>query len=292
MKKISVIIPVYNVEKFLPQCLSSIVHQTYKNLEIIIVDDGSPDNSEQIYTYYANNDKRIKVIKQKNAGISVARNTGIKHATGDYIHFIDSDDYIDLDYYEKMISAIQNTNPDIIAGGVISQNGKSYSIQYKTRTILTTLSEKFLITNALLNCTVWRYLFRRKFLLDNNLKFPDNKIFEDILFTPDAIRLANYIITVPDTNYHYVFNKNSILNKKYSQNHEQQYIFAEQVRDKFIQTYNLEDIYSFNKRTDISTYKIIAFKIFKTILNHETNEKKYYLFGIRIMKRYIKQPPF
>ncbi len=288
MKKISVIIPVYNVEKFLPQCLSSITNQTYKNLEIIIIDDGSPDNSESIYKKYAATDKRIKIIRQENSGISVARNIGLKNATGEYVHFIDSDDYIDLDYYAKMIAAAQNTQPDIIAGDVISQNGTQYQVQYIATTILTTLTEKFFITNALANCTVWRYLFRRDFLSHNNLTFADGRIFEDILFTPNAIRLANHIITVPGANYHYVFNENSLLNKMYSPNHEKQYEYADKIRNDFIKKYHLDNTKLRNTRKIISVYKLILFKIFKTVLYPETNEKKYYLFGIRIIKRYTK----
>ncbi|MDO4424139.1 MAG: glycosyltransferase family 2 protein, partial [Pseudomonadota bacterium] len=135
MDKISVIIPVYNTENFLEQCLGSVVNQTYKNLEILIVDDGSPDKSDAVYKRFALEDNRIKIIKQKNSGLSVARNTGLKFATGQWIHFIDSDDYLDLDYYEKMVNAARDINPDIIAGGVISQNSNLYNIQYKTKCV-------------------------------------------------------------------------------------------------------------------------------------------------------------
>lgn len=288
MKKVSVIIPVYNVEKFLPQCLNSIVHQTYKNLEIIIIDDSSPDNAADIYQKYAKADKRIKIIKQKNAGISAARNTGIKNATGDYVHFVDSDDYIDMDYYQKMIDAIGDTDPDIIAGGVISQNGNLYNIEYKTRTILTTLSEKFFVTNALSNCTVWRYLFKRTFLLDNNLTFPIGRIFEDILYTPNVIKLANYVVTAPNTHYHYVYNANSLLNRKNTPERAAQYNYAEKKRDEFIQEHGLESVYWRGKRTTNATYKFLIFKFWRIENLYDTNEKKYYLFGIRIMKRYLK----
>ncbi|MFQ6739306.1 MAG: glycosyltransferase family 2 protein, partial [Alphaproteobacteria bacterium] len=117
MDKVSVIIPVYNTEKFLPQCLNSIIYQTYKNLEIIIVNDGSTDNSDEICQTFAKHDKRIKIIYQTNSGVSAARNKGLLNATGDYVHFIDSDDYINLDYYEKIISGNKNINADIIATG-------------------------------------------------------------------------------------------------------------------------------------------------------------------------------
>lgn len=148
MYKISVIVPVYNVEKFLAQCLESLVQQTYKNLEIIIVDDGTSDGSDKIYKTYAEKDNRIKIIKQKNAGVSVARNTGLAAATGQYVHFIDSDDYIDIDYYEKMINSATDIFPDIIAGSVISQNAPLYNVAYKNRCVLKSVTEKFLTTNA------------------------------------------------------------------------------------------------------------------------------------------------
>lgn len=288
MKKISVVVPVYNVECFLAQCLNSLMCQTYKNLEIIIVDDESVDNSAYVYNKYANVDKRIKIIKQKNAGVSAARNAGLRAATGDYVHFIDSDDYISLDYYEKMMSLANLYNPDILAGGVVSQNGNLYNIQYKFCLALTTLVEKFSVTNALSNCVVWRYLFKRDFLLCNNLWFEVGRIFEDILFMPNAVLLADSIITVPDANYFYVFNENSLLNKRYSPNHQKQYEFAEQKRKEFINKHNLQKVIEKSQRNKVCIYKIIAFKIFKTVVSYDTNEKKYYLFGMRIMKRYLK----
>lgn len=288
MEKISVIIPVYNTEKFLKQCLGSVVNQTYKNLEILIIDDGSPDKSDAVYKQFALQDNRIKIIKQKNAGISAARNTGLKFASGQWVHFIDSDDYLDIDYYEKMMNVVYDVNPDIIAGGVISQNSELYNIQYKTTCVLFTKTEKFLVTKALKNCTVWRYVFKRDFLQKNNLKFAVGKIFEDILFIPNAILMANCVVTVPNANYHYVFNKDSLLNKKYTKNHQAQYDYAESYLNSFIKQHNLEDIINRSKNTEVTTYKLIAFKIFRKILFKDTNEVKYYLLGVRILKTYKK----
>ena len=102
MPKISVIVPVYKVEKFLPKCLESLINQTLKDIEIICINDGSPDNSLKILEEYAKKDSRIKIINQKNAGPSVARNNGMSAASGEYIGFVDSDDWIDLDFYEKL----------------------------------------------------------------------------------------------------------------------------------------------------------------------------------------------
>ena len=288
MYKISVIVPVYNVEKFLAQCLESLVLQTYKNLEIIIVDDGSSDNSYKIYKKYAKSDSRIQIIKQKNAGVSAARNTGLASATGEYVHFIDSDDYIDIDYYEKMLKASRSMSPDIIAGGVVSQNAPLYNIVYDSKCVLKTSTEKFLITNALNNCTVWRYLFKRDFLIKNKLTFVTGRIFEDMLFTPNAILLANYIVTVPDAKYYYVFNEGSLLNKKYTANHEAQYDYAEQRLNQFISDNNLSHIKKRLEHLEITTYKFLMFKIFRRVFYKDNNETKYYLFGVRILKTYKK----
>lgn len=110
---ISVIIPVYNTEKYIPRCLNSVLAQTYKNLEIILIDDGSKDNSGKVCDEYAKKDNRIKVIYQKNQGVSVARNAGLRIAKGDYIGFVDSDDYIYPNMYESLHNLIKETNADM-----------------------------------------------------------------------------------------------------------------------------------------------------------------------------------
>lgn len=112
-EKISVIVPVYNVEKYIEECISSIMRQTFDNLEIILVDDGSTDNSGKICDELAKKDLRINVIHQSNQGLSAARNTGLKHAMGDYISFIDSDDYIHIDMLNKLYEAIINSDSDL-----------------------------------------------------------------------------------------------------------------------------------------------------------------------------------
>ena len=112
--KISIIIPVYNVEKYLHQCLNSVINQTYKNLEIICINDGSKDNSLIILNEYLQKDNRIVIVNQKNSGVSSARNKGIRLSTGDFISFIDSDDYLDLNVYEKCVQRIIRDNSDII----------------------------------------------------------------------------------------------------------------------------------------------------------------------------------
>src|SRR5699024_8688641 len=124
MLKISVIVPVYNAEKYLHRCIKSILDQTYKNLEIILVDDGSIDTSGKICDYYDHKDERIKVIHKENGGQSSARNTGLTIASGDYVSFVDSDDWIVEDIYEYCINLIKTTNCDVVDFKCMFTNGE------------------------------------------------------------------------------------------------------------------------------------------------------------------------
>ena len=123
---ISVIVPIYNVEKYLDRCVESIINQTYKNLEIILVDDGSPDNCTQMCDDYAKKDSRIRVVHKENGGLSDARNAGMEVATGEYVSFIDSDDYISLDFYETLFQTMIDNDSDIVECSVVKfyENGK------------------------------------------------------------------------------------------------------------------------------------------------------------------------
>ena len=119
---ISIILPVYKVEKYIDKCMESLINQTYKNLEIILVDDGSPDNSGKLCDEWSKKDKRVKVIHKENGGVSSARNAGLDAATGDYIAFIDPDDWVDLETYEKMLNAIIN--------GYVNSTAHEYALKY------------------------------------------------------------------------------------------------------------------------------------------------------------------
>ncbi|GHT45889.1 putative glycosyltransferase EpsJ [Bacteroidia bacterium] len=213
--KISVIIPVYNVEKYLGECLESIVNQSYKNLEIIVVDDGSPDNSGEIYNEYAAHDSRIKIIKQKNGGLSAARNTGIRAATGDWIHFIDSDDYLpNLDYYEKMIAAATDADADVACSGLYKEAKPMFSVIFKRTQVLTQMRDKFLKTRANSCLYVWRYLIKKSILDDNKITFEVGRIMEDVMFTTQILYYARVVVVVPHVLIFYRNNANSILRTK------------------------------------------------------------------------------
>ena len=204
-EKISIIVPVYNVGKYLKKCLESIINQTYKNIEIILIDDGSTDNSASICDQYKKIDKRIKVIHQENKGLSGARNIGLKNITGDYITFIDSDDYVEIDYIEFLYKLIKEDNYDISAcnfNKIINNKQEKNKLQDKY--ILNSeqaLYEVFDINNSFTQ-SAWAKLYKRD--LFNNNYFPEGKIYEDIETIGNILLKVNKIIysTIPKYNYY------------------------------------------------------------------------------------------
>jgi glycosyltransferase involved in cell wall biosynthesis len=210
--KVSVVIPVYNVEKYLAQCLESVVSQTYKNLEVIIVDDGSSDGSAKICKNYARGDKRIRIFRQKNAGQSVARNAGLALASGEFVHFLDSDDYISLDYYERMLAGIGRA--DMAAAGFYSEKKPSDSIRYDRPRVAVSILDKLSATDVPSQAMVWKFLFRRDFLIENDLRFPEGRINEDTVFSTAAVFFANRIAIVPLASYFYRMTPDSSLNNR------------------------------------------------------------------------------
>lgn len=177
MDLISVIVPVYNVEKYLRKCVDSILAQTYTNLEIILVDDGSPDNCGKICDEYAAKDSRIKVIHQENGGLSAARNAGLDVATGDYIGFVDSDDYIAPDMYEKLYQAIEIYNSDIALCGFKKFELESRTEVYEKKLLY---RDEFLKELLLENIKsyAWNKLYKKS--LFDNVRFPEGELFEDL----------------------------------------------------------------------------------------------------------------
>lgn len=238
MKDISVIIPVYNAAKFLPRCLDSVINQTFKNIEIICINDGSTDASLVILKSYQ--DKRIKIIDKKNGGVSAARNDGIVAARGKYIHFFDADDWIDLDYYEKMIGA---GDTDIIASGFVSNSKYTRGIKYTKNKIAKTMFGKLWRTNAIVDSYVWRYLFRRDFIIKNKLKFRTDLISqEDAVFVLDAIAAANAVAICAGPCYHYVENSDSALNSRNAAHRKkikEQYKIGKKYRRDFARRHNV-----------------------------------------------------
>lgn len=208
MEKISVIIPVYNVEPYIKRCLDSIVNQTYENLEIIIVDDGSLDGCGAICDEYAKKDSRIIVIHKENEGLCAARNDGIKHATGDWVAFVDSDDWCELDYYEKFISGIADFFPDVVlSGGYIKEHPEKRKKFHTFDQNFWQLEDKAM-TPVMANITTfglpWDKLYKTEFLKSNHLFFDISlKAFEDFEFNFRVYRWAKRVLGLGFIGYHY-----------------------------------------------------------------------------------------
>jgi glycosyltransferase involved in cell wall biosynthesis len=215
MPKVSVIIPVYNVEKYLPRCLDSVCNQTLKDIEIICINDFSPDNSLSILNKYAEKDDRFKIInKSENGGLSTARNLGMDIAKGNYIFFLDSDDWIDLDYLYKMYnSAIENDVDVVVNDNVISEK-KDISIKYQHPNSKRLKSNS--ITSAVANinniiCSVCFKMYKRSFIEKYKFRFPDGCINEDLFFHFSTFAYLDKFLLIRESNYHYLSRDSSIM---------------------------------------------------------------------------------
>lgn len=210
---VSIIIPVYNTEKYLPRCLTSVLNQTYQTLEIILVNDGSTDNSPTLIQYYSKKDPRIKVINQKNQGLSAARNIGLKNATGDYITFIDSDDEVKPKMIEGLLNTLKKADADISVCSFkeIFPNGKtkSFNKNYSERIYSTEDALKAMLKEIEFNVTATMKLFSTHIL--KNAKFPVGKLHEDVGFTYKAILNAKKLIYIPEDYYIYHHHNSSII---------------------------------------------------------------------------------
>ena len=216
--KISIIVPIYKVEDYLHRCIDSIINQTYSNLEIILVNDGSPDNCGVICEEYAKNDSRIKVIHKENGGLSDARNAGLKIATGDYIGFIDSDDWIHKDMYKILYDIIIKKECDIVecnaikTKSIISDKGidDTYNIfRYTKEDVI-----EALISEKIVKQTVWNKLYKRSCI--KNIFFEKGKVHEDEFWTYRVMNECNILIHVDINLYYYFQRDSSIMGNKYS----------------------------------------------------------------------------
>lgn len=216
---ISVIIPIYNVEIYLSQCLDSVLQQTYKNLEIILVNDGSTDGSAQICEKYAAGDSRITLIHKENGGLSDARNAGLKIATGTYISFVDSDDLLALHFYDKMLNQLLTHNADIVECNffkfeserdvkTVALTGSTVPESYTTESALISLM------NEHLKQVVWNKVYKAQVI--DQLEFPVSKINEDEFWTYRVFGNAQKVVKIDDVLYFYRQQSESIMGSKYS----------------------------------------------------------------------------
>lgn len=215
---ISVIVPIYNVEKYLARCVDSIVNQTYKNLEIILVDDGSPDRCPQMCDDYAEKDSRIKVVHKKNGGLSDARNAGMAVATGKYISFIDSDDYVSDDFFECLLDVMNKENSDIAECSVVKfyedNRFDEFSDDLSVKTYDTQDAMSALIAENPFHQHVWNKLYKTELVKD--IPYAVGKLNEDEFWTYRVFGRANKVARLNKTMYYYFQRNSSIMGVGYN----------------------------------------------------------------------------
>lgn len=217
MCEISIIVPVYNVEKYLNKCVDSILNQTFKEFELILVDDGSPDNSGAICDQYAEKDSRVTVIHKENGGLSDARNAGIEVAQGKYLGFIDSDDYIAEDMYDILYQNIKKYNADISSVELISVYNDHFKLKDYSPEIKVLNQEQAMqvvLEGTEFYAYAWNKLYNRN--LFSEIRFPKGKTFEDAFIIMKILKRANKVVVSNLEKYFYVKRQNSIMSSTFS----------------------------------------------------------------------------
>ncbi|WP_321995065.1 glycosyltransferase family 2 protein [Clostridium butyricum] len=219
MEKISIIIPVYNVEKYLARCLESIVNQTYKNIEIIVIDDGSTDESGRICDEFAKKDNRIIVIHKKNGGVSEARNAGLGVCHGEYIGFVDPDDYIEPNMYSIMVNSSKEKSADIVVCGYKVFGDRVEECIFENREYKTDEAMCLLLKNRYMPSFLWNKLFKSE--LFHNKSFLVGYRYEDLLIMHELFKDAKKVVAVSEQLYFYYIREDSITGStKYSKSGE------------------------------------------------------------------------
>lgn len=288
--ELSIIVPVYNVDKYLSVCLDSIVNQIYKNWELIVIDDASTDKSSEIIHQYALNYDKITIISlDKNIGVGNARNIGINQAQGHYIGFVDSDDWIDNYFYQKLIDRIILDDSEIAICGVKTEylNSKSSSYRYKYMSA-NCLNHNYalrLLTNShntdqFISPIVPNKIYKTSFLKNNKLYFDPSRSFQDDFFTFFCLVYATKVSIVPDVFYHYYQRPNSITHTFSKQLVNDCLCILYQIKEK-LQAESLFDIYS---QEYYSFFERCLSSLLKMLQSRETDiliQKKYltYIFS-------------
>lgn len=278
-KLISVIIPVYKVEDYLDKCVESVVNQTYKNLEIILVDDGSPDACPEMCEEWAKKDSRIRVVHKENGGLSDARNAGLDIMTGDYVTFVDSDDYLELDACECLLNIMKEDNSDIGIGNItfVYEDGKKFTLKEKVDRFKLEGEEVFkeiFYSNAhkittILYTTAWCKLYKASLFSD--IRYPKGKLHEDEATTYKAVLKCNAISYTSKPVYNYLQRTGSIVHGK---KHEKGFDHCLEI---FEEKYNTlkEKLPKYN---NLTMYKNLVFGLLhnKTTKERHKKAKKLY----------------
>lgn len=276
--KISVIVPVYNVEKYLRECLDSLLAQTYQPLEVVLVDDGSKDASGNICDEYAMKYDNFKVIHKKNAGLGMARNTGLEHITGEYVTFLDSDDYLDPDCIEKLYSELKKNNVDVCKGGfrrITDAKSLVYLVQYDDEVFEGKKARKELLPRMIgsrpdkkdsIEMCVCGVLYKVDYIKAHKLRFPSERVLisEDLVFNIDYMQYAEGACTISNVGYNYRENPGSLTRSYRADRFEACCYFLKEITRK------LETLH-YDEMTILRLHRIF-FVYMRTCINQETKE--------------------
>ena len=238
--KISIIVPVYKVEPYIHKCVDSILNQTFKDFEVILVDDGSPDNCGKICDEYAQKDDRVVVIHKENGGQATARNSGLDIARGEYIGFVDSDDYIEVDMFENLYNAcaVENADISIIGSREINEEGKIMN-EY--------IPKKITFSEILKRAHPWNKLFKKCLFFENYLFFADGKYYDDLELIPKLFVKAKKVCIAPKIGYVYLQRNGSttrdkdkkILDMIWAYKEVKAFLIREEMLDKYKEQFSL-----------------------------------------------------
>lgn len=289
---ISVIIPVYNVEEYLRECVDSVLFQTYGNFEIILVDDGSTDSSGKICDEYLEKDDRITVIHQKNGGLSVARNTGLSEANGDFLYFLDSDDYISENAFETLLETAQRDNSDIVFFDAISfADTDDFTVKqnyirknkYQADCGINVFGK--MTENKDFHSAVPLLFISRKLLKNTNISFIPDIIYEDMVFTYQLFCKASIVSQCSEALYHRRYRKDSIMTSSKTIKHFTSCIVVCKINAEFA-----SETFGINISPDILNYlSRCAFNVFNVYEKIRKNDKKVCKNKLKDFKKEILQ---
>ena len=251
MQRVSIIVPIYNVERYLDRCMQSLLHQTLHDIEIILVDDGSPDQCPRMCEEYAQQDSRIKVIHKENGGLGFARNAGLEIATGEYVAFCDSDDFVEENMYEKLYEEAISSDADVVFSNFFteSKRGKWIASQeVKERTkwkgkeieefmLDMVASAPYVKQERKYQMSVWHSIYRKSILEDHHIRFYSERevLSEDFPFQMEYLKHAQKVVYLPQAFYHYCSNETSLTHSfnpdKFQRIQKLYDIMAEQLKD-------------------------------------------------------------
>jgi glycosyltransferase involved in cell wall biosynthesis len=270
MIKVSIIVPVYNVEKYLSKCLDSILYQTLEEIEVICIDDGSTDNCGKILDYYAETDCRVRIFTQRNAGLSCARNKGIMEARGEYVGFVDSDDWVAPDFYETLYYAAKYNDADIAAANIRRPSGR-FKLRYRKKMVYFWPQQKMDAAGIPKNNYVWNKIYRREMLIP----FAEDRYFEDVNWSIRMVHAANRFVVTPHTAYYYRKNRFSIMHSRTERKvSDFKWAWSEMLAFAREQRLHIKERYYMKQKTKVTFFGLTLLKGY-----HWSYRSRYKLFG-------------